>query len=181
LRYILKTRLKIIIPKSHLYKADCEKIFQDITSEASDTRRGLAETVEFARLDDVAVVWKLARLGRALKHLIEIINLLHGKKVRLMSLQEKIDTATSGGKLIFHVLEHWLNLKENESANGNYVKVDGPTAKLSGAERAVYAVKGEKVAPPSVRLNALLCGLRIRRGRPPGTARATRASGATGG
>lgn len=69
----------------------------------------------------MAVVWKLARLGRALKHLIEIINLLHGKKVRLMSLQEKIVTTTSGGKLIFHFLEHWLNLKENESANGNYV------------------------------------------------------------
>ena len=64
---------------------------------------------------------------------------------------------------------------------GDYVKVDGPTAKLSGAERAVYAVKGEKVAPLSVRLNALLCGLGVRRGHPPGTARATRASGATSG
>lgn len=41
----------------------------------------------------------------------------------------------------------------------NYVKVDGPTAKLSGAERAVYAVKGEKAAPLSVRSNALLCGI----------------------
>lgn len=67
------------------------------------------------------------------------------------------------------------------STNGNYVKVDGPKAKLSGAERAVYAVKGEKVAPLSVRLNASLCGLRVRRGRPPVTALAIRASGATGG
>src|SRR5205085_5092384 len=49
---------------------------------------------------------------------------------------------------------------------GNYVKVDGPTAKLSGAERAVYAVKGEMVAPLSVRLNPLLCGLWVRRGGP---------------
>ena len=86
-----------------LGKADCEKIFQDVASGASDTRRGLAEAIEFARPGDVVVVWKLDRLGRSLKHLIEIINLLHEKKVGFMSLQEKIDTTTSGGKLIFHV------------------------------------------------------------------------------
>jgi hypothetical protein len=45
--------------------------------------------------------------------------------------------------------------QRSASEFGNYVKVDGPTAKFSGAERAVYAVKGEKVAPLSVRLNAL--------------------------
>ena len=82
---------------------------------------------------------------------------------------------------IFYCLQEYLNRNKQslESEFGNYVKVDSPTAKLSGAERAVYAVKGEKVAPLSVRLSALLCGLRVRRGRPPGTARATRAGGAT--
>ena len=86
-----------------LRQADCEKIFQDVASGASDTRRGLAEAIEFAPPGDAVVVWKLDRLGRSLKHLIEIINLLHAKKVGFMSLQEKIDTTTSGGKLIFHV------------------------------------------------------------------------------
>lgn len=86
-----------------LRAADCEKIFQDVASGATDARRGLAEAIEFARPHDVVVVWKLDRLGRSLKHLIEIINLLHEKKVGFMSVQEKIDTTTSGGKLIFHV------------------------------------------------------------------------------
>lgn len=86
-----------------LSKAECKKIFQDVASGASDTRKGLAEAIEFARPGDVVVVWKLDRLGRSLKHLIEIINQLHEKKVGFMSLQEKIDTTTSGGKLIFHV------------------------------------------------------------------------------
>jgi len=49
------------------------------------------------------VVWKLDRLGRSLKHLIETVNMLHEKKVGFVSVQESIDTTTSGGKLIFHV------------------------------------------------------------------------------
>ncbi len=49
------------------------------------------------------MVWKLDRLGRSLKHLIETVNMLHEKKVGFVSVQESIDTTTSGGKLIFHV------------------------------------------------------------------------------
>jgi DNA invertase Pin-like site-specific DNA recombinase len=49
------------------------------------------------------IVWKLDRLGRSLKHLIETVNQLHAKDVGFASVQESIDTTTSGGKLIFHV------------------------------------------------------------------------------
>ena len=86
-----------------LEKAGCEKIFNDTASGAKDNRIGLLEAVEFCRAGDSLVVWKLDRLGRSLKHLIETINRLHQKKVGFVSLQENIDTTTSGGKLIFHV------------------------------------------------------------------------------
>lgn len=86
-----------------LTKASCEKIFRDVASGAVDSRKGLAEAIEFARCGDTLVVWKLDRLGRSLKHLIETVNLLKERGVGLLSLQEKIDTTTSGGKLIFHV------------------------------------------------------------------------------
>lgn len=86
-----------------LKAAGCEKIFQDVGSGAKDERRGLAEAVEYARAGDVLVVWKLDRLGRSLKHLIETVNQLHAKGVGFASVQESIDTTTSGGKLIFHV------------------------------------------------------------------------------
>lgn len=86
-----------------LTKAGCEKIFRDVASGAIDSRKGLAEAIEFARSGDTLVVWKLDRLGRSLKHLIETVNLLKERGVGLLSLQEKIDTTTSGGKLIFHV------------------------------------------------------------------------------
>jgi len=86
-----------------LEKAGCDKIFSDQASGVKDDRQGLIDAVEFCRQGDSLVVWKLDRLGRSLKHLIETINLLHEKKVGFVSLQESIDTTTSGGKLIFHV------------------------------------------------------------------------------
>jgi len=86
-----------------LEKAGCEKIFSDQASGAKDDRQGLMDAVEFCRQGDSLVVWKLDRLGRSLKHLIETINLLHDRRVGFISVQESIDTTTSGGKLIFHV------------------------------------------------------------------------------
>ena len=86
-----------------LKAAGCEKIFKEIASGAKDERQELAQAVEFARAGDVLTVWKLDRLGRSLKHLIETVNELHAKGVGFASLQENIDTTTTSGKLIFHI------------------------------------------------------------------------------
>ncbi len=86
-----------------LQKAGSEKIFRDVASGAVDSRKGLAEAVDYARDGDTLVVWKLDRLGRSLKHLIETVNGLAARKVGFQSLRESMDTTTSGGKLIFHV------------------------------------------------------------------------------
>lgn len=86
-----------------LRKAGCEKIFTDTASGAVDSRKGLTDAIEFCRAGDSLVVWKLDRLGRSLKHLIETVNKLQAKEVGFVSLQENIDTTTSGGKLVFHV------------------------------------------------------------------------------
>ncbi len=93
----------LALQEDALAQAGCEKIFRDVASGAVDARKGLTEALEFARRGDILVVWKLDRLGRSLKHLIETVNLLHKRGVGLLSLQEKIDTTTSGGKLIFYV------------------------------------------------------------------------------
>lgn len=86
-----------------LLKIGCEKIFRDKASGGDDSRQGLRDAIEYARRGDTIVVWKLDRLGRSLKHLIETVNRLNERGVGLVSLQEKIDTTTPGGKLIFHV------------------------------------------------------------------------------
>ena len=86
-----------------LKNAGCEKIHEDYASGAKTDRNGLENTMESLRKGDTLVVWKLDRLGRSLKHLIEVINVLNEREVFFKSLQENIDTSTSGGKLIFHV------------------------------------------------------------------------------
>jgi DNA invertase Pin-like site-specific DNA recombinase len=63
----------------------------------------LEEALEYIRPGDTLVVWKLDRLGRSLKHLIEVVNNLHEKGIGFQSLRENMDTTSSGGKLIFHV------------------------------------------------------------------------------
>ena len=86
-----------------LKEKGCEKIFTDIESGAKDNRNGLREALNFLRKGDLLVVWKLDRLGRTTKQLIEIINDLNNKNIGFLSLHENIDTTNSGGKLIFHI------------------------------------------------------------------------------
>jgi DNA invertase Pin-like site-specific DNA recombinase len=93
-----------------LTKAGCEKIFTDTACGATSERPGLAEALNFMRENDVLVVWKLDRLGRSLKHLIETVVALQMVQKGFRSLQENIDTSTSGGSCFFISLEHSQSL-----------------------------------------------------------------------
>jgi DNA invertase Pin-like site-specific DNA recombinase len=66
-------------------------------------RKGLREALSHLRAGDTLVVWRLDRLGRSLRDLIDAITHLGSREVGFKSLQENIDTTTSGGKLIFHI------------------------------------------------------------------------------
>jgi DNA invertase Pin-like site-specific DNA recombinase len=86
-----------------LKRAGCEKIFSDVTSGAKSDRPGLQEAIGHLRAGDTLVVWRLDRLGRTLKHLIATVTDLSDQGIGFKSLQENMDTTTSGGKLIFHI------------------------------------------------------------------------------
>jgi DNA invertase Pin-like site-specific DNA recombinase len=86
-----------------LKKAGCLRVFSDRASGATDQRPELERMLDHLRPGDSVVVWRLDRLARSLRNLIEIVRRLEEKKVGLKSLQESIDTTTSSGKLIFHV------------------------------------------------------------------------------
>jgi DNA invertase Pin-like site-specific DNA recombinase len=72
-------------------------------SGAKSERKGLDEALNYMRGGDTLVVWRLDRLGRSLKHLIESITALDSRGIGFKSITEAIDTTTSGGKLIFHI------------------------------------------------------------------------------
>jgi len=81
----------------------CKDIYEDKASGAKTDRPELSKALSYLRAGDVLVVWKLDRLGRSMKHLIEIVNDLEARKVGFKSLTENIDTTTPGGKLVFHL------------------------------------------------------------------------------
>ena len=86
-----------------LKRAGCEKVFSDVASGAKAARPNLEQALSHAREGDTLVVWKLDRLGRSLRHLIDTVQALSARGVGFRSLQESIDTTTPGGKLVFHV------------------------------------------------------------------------------
>ena len=86
-----------------LQAAGCERLFTDTISGARVERPGLAAALSTCRPGDTLVVWKLDRLGRSLPHLVETVRDLAARGVGFKSVQEQLDTTTSGGKLIFHV------------------------------------------------------------------------------
>lgn len=86
-----------------LQAAGCDRIFTDHASGALNARPGLDEVLDHARSGDVLVVWRLDRLGRSLRHLLEVVQDLGDRGVTLRSLTESIDTSSPGGKLVFHV------------------------------------------------------------------------------
>ncbi|SRR2546423_5183019 len=86
-----------------LKHAGCEKIFTDMITGTKPERPGLQEAMNHLRAGDTLVVWRLDRLGRTLKHLISTITDFNDKGIGFKSLQENMDTTTSGGKLIFHI------------------------------------------------------------------------------
>ena len=88
---------------SALKQAGCEQIYTDKVSGTKATRPGLEEAFSHLRSGDTFVVWRLDRLGRSLRHLIDTVTDLQDKGIEFKSITESIDTTTSGGKLVFHI------------------------------------------------------------------------------
>lgn len=86
-----------------LQKADCEQIFQEKITGKSKDRPELLSCLKALRKGDVLVVWKLDRLARSLKDLVEIISDLNEREIGFKSLTEAIDTTSATGRLVFHI------------------------------------------------------------------------------
>ena len=87
-----------------LTKAGCNKVFDDKISGSRAERPGLTKTLEMLREDDTLVVWKLDRLGRSVKNLVDLVGELHKKGVQFKSLTDAIDTGTPSGRFFFHIM-----------------------------------------------------------------------------
>jgi DNA invertase Pin-like site-specific DNA recombinase len=86
-----------------LKKSGCEQIFQEKKTGKLRERPELSQCLRTLRAGDTLVVWKLDRLARSLKDLVEIVQGLNEREVGFKSLTESIDTTSSGGRLVFHI------------------------------------------------------------------------------
>jgi DNA invertase Pin-like site-specific DNA recombinase len=87
-----------------LKNAGCERIFSDKISGSRSYRPGLEEALSHLRAGDVLVTWKLDRLGRTVKGLVDLIGELAGQGIQFRSLTDGIDTTTPAGRFFFHVM-----------------------------------------------------------------------------
>ncbi len=126
-----------------LEKAGCGKLFHDQISGAKTKRPDLDEALAYLREDDVLVVWRLDRLGRSLKHLIELVNSLEERGIGFQSLQESIDTTTSGGKLVFHIFGALAEFERNLIQERTYAGLAAARARgrTGGRPKALDAKK----------------------------------------
>jgi DNA invertase Pin-like site-specific DNA recombinase len=95
----------LALQRDALMAAGCERVFTDEgVSGSVTTRRGLDEALAALSPGDTLVVWKLDRLGRSLSHLVTLIAELGARRVNFRSLSDPIDTASSGGRLVMHIM-----------------------------------------------------------------------------
>lgn len=87
-----------------LKSAGCERVFSDKRSGAQKAREGLEDALSHLRAGDTLVVWKLDRLGRTVKQLVDLVEELNSKEINFKSLKESIDTTSSAGRFFFHIM-----------------------------------------------------------------------------
>jgi DNA invertase Pin-like site-specific DNA recombinase len=92
------------LQREALRNANCAQFFEDTISGSRMVRPGLNQALERLREGDTLVVWKLDRLGRSVKQLVDLVTQLSSQGVHFKSLTDAIDTSTPSGRFFFHVM-----------------------------------------------------------------------------
>src|SRR5882757_6914007 len=103
----------LALQRDALTEAGCAKIFTEQMSGAVTDRPALHDALEFARSGDTLIVWKLDRLARSMKQLIETVENLRVRGIGFRSLTEALDTTTAQGRLVFHMFGALAEFERN--------------------------------------------------------------------
>jgi DNA invertase Pin-like site-specific DNA recombinase len=93
----------LALQKDALQKEGCELFFEEKVSGAKSDRPELRRMIDQLRKGDIIIIWKLDRLGRSLRDLVNLVTEIQDKGAGLKSLNDSIDTTTPQGKLTFHL------------------------------------------------------------------------------
>ena len=98
-----------------LKKAGCERIFEDRLSGTRADRPGLLEAISHLRQGDTLVIWKLDRLSRSVKGLVDLVADLERRQTHFQSVTDQIDTSTPAGRFFFHIMASLAQMEKELS------------------------------------------------------------------
>jgi DNA invertase Pin-like site-specific DNA recombinase len=132
---------RLDLQRDGLLQSGCTKIFAEVARGATAERTALNAALEYVRPDDTLVVWRLDRLGRSLRHLIHVVNMLHERGVGFQSLVEAIDTTTPTGQFFLHVTGAFAELERN------LIRERTMAGLASARQRGHYGGRPKAIAP----------------------------------
>ena len=131
-----------------MQKEQCERVFTDKMSGKRFDRPEFLKMLDIARKGDVVVVWRLDRLGRSLKELIETVGKLGERGIELRSCKENIDTTTPSGKLMFHIIGAMAEFERDVISERTIAGLEAARArgKRGGRRKATEKLEPAQVA-----------------------------------
>ena len=128
-----------------LEKAGCKRVFTDKASASKAERPGLADALSHLRGGDVLVIWKLDRLGRSVKGLVDLVSDLQQREVQFRSLTDGIDTTTPAGRFFFHVMASLAQMERELMAERTRAGLDAARrrGRVGGRKRRMTPGKVE--------------------------------------
>lgn len=126
----------------------CTKIFHDKMSGTKKQRPGLEEALTYARHEDTIVVWRLDRLGRNMKDLIQIVNNLNEQGIGFHSLQENLtmDRGNATGQLMFHLFASFAEFERN------LIQERSAAGRIAAKARGRLGGRPEKFSPKDIEM-----------------------------
>lgn len=129
-----------------LKAAGCEKIYQENVSGTKKDRPELLHMIEDLRKGDTVIVYKLDRISRSTKHLIELAELFEEKKVNFQSINDDIDTSTANGRFFFRMMANIAELERDLISERTKAGLDAARARGRAGGRPKANAKTIKMA-----------------------------------
>jgi DNA invertase Pin-like site-specific DNA recombinase len=145
---VSKDEQATLLQEDALKRELCERIFLEKVTGRRFDRTEFLKMLEILRPGDIVIVWKLDRLGRSLKELIETVQTLEKRGVELKSLKENIDTSTATGRLMFHIFASLAEFEADITRERTHAGLEAARARgrRGGRPKAIDTIKPAQLA-----------------------------------